>query len=211
MRFGFLAVLMAAALLATSCWGGGGRYLWETPPGAGWLPLVEWSWTGMIDLTMDGDGNSYYHGSDSIGVEDDSSGAAAILPNDTYVTTNGMSPTWINFGVGPLDTAPANASYPGYYKIGGCQVTVDTSLGSFGTVFSKNLTIVLPLYRQFTAGGGVTVFMWDGDSWERFAGASQFNETVDTGGWTVTIRYNRGGQFMVGLPSTHAQGTGGTQ
>lgn len=201
----FVSLMLAVTLIVSSCGGSGGRFIFSD----NWLPLVQYAVTGRIDLAVDNAGfGGWYNGAESIGVEDESTGAGAIMYPNTYVTTGGMAPTWVNFGVAQLDSVPANAGVSGFTKVGGCKVVVETSLGLANTIFSRNLTVMLPLGVSLADGTAVTVFFWNGSSWQNLSTVSQSGNAFASGG-VVNIGVNRGGNFLV--CTTHGTGGGGGQ
>lgn len=209
--FVILAVALASALFITSCWGGGGRTLWDTDPQAGLLPAVSFAFTGDFGLTTDDNGIGGWYPADrqSIGISDEDSGASVIMLPDTYVTVGGRAPTWINLGVGPLDTAAANAVYGGFEKIGGAKIIVETSLGSNGVLFSRNLVVTLPVVAGVVDGTSVSVYAWNGTNWSGVTGVSQFGGFSVTGS-LVTIYIDSPGNYAVFRRiHTGGDGTGG--
>ncbi|MCD6118401.1 hypothetical protein J7K50_01000 [bacterium] len=205
--FGFLAVTLVAALFLTSCWGGGGRTLWETPGTSALLPLVEFANTGDIGLTLDDAGvGGYFTSANSIGVQDPASGASVVMLPDTYVTVNGMAPTWVDLGVGPMDKEPLNTALADMKKVGGCKVSVETSLGSVGAMFSRNLTVTLPVAAGYADGTSAYVYWWSGSAWQNFYSVSQSGGFNVYGGF-VTIQTNQGGNFAV-FVDWHDAGSG---
>ena len=174
--FVLLAVMLVSTLFVSSCWGGGGRTLWDTNPQAGLLPAVQFAFTGVMDLVIDefGIGGWFADTNNSVGVEDEDTGASVVMLPDTYLTVGGSAPTWLNLGVGPLDTEAANASVVGMWKIGGAKIIAETSLGSSNVEFSRNLTITLPVIGGYADGTEVYVYRWTGSSWQGVSNVSQY-------------------------------------
>lgn len=201
----FVSLMLVVTLLVSSCGGSGGRFIIND----NWLPLVQYAVTGQIDLFVDNAGfGGWFNGAESIGVEDESTGAAVIMYPNTYVTTGGFAPTWVNIGIAQLDAVPANSRVAGFTPVGGAKVIVETSLGLANTVFSRNLTVVLPLGVSLANGTGVTVFFWNGSSWQNLATVSQAGNAIVSNN-TVTIGVNRGGNYLV--CTSHGTGGGGGQ
>jgi hypothetical protein len=211
--FVILAVALASALFITSCWGGGGRTLWDTNPQAGLLPAVSFAFTGDVGLATDENDIGGYYSSllSSIGISDGDSGASVIMLPDTYVTVwiDGIAqaPTWINLGVGPLDTAAANAAYGGFEKIGGAKIIAETSLGSDNVMFSRNLIVTLPVVAGVADGTSVSVYEWNGSNWSGVTGVSQFGGYSVVGS-LVTIYIDSPGNYAV-FRLIHTGGGGG--
>lgn len=228
LRIGFLSVLLISSLLIASCGGSGTREWGGVFNFFAGVPTVEYSDTGEIGLGVNEDVGGWYGGDDGIGVVDgdddgagnfvsgSGSGASVIMPKDTYVSSGGGAPTWVNLGVGSIDVDATQVGVGGMTAVGAVQVFVQTSLSTFtgSTSFSKNLTVVMPLAGGLAGGTSVWLYQWnDGlQSWGAMNSVSQIGalDFVDSGGGWVTFFVNKGGQFAA-FVAEHSSGTGGTQ
>ncbi len=206
--FVLLSVMLVSTLFVASCWGGGGRTLWDTDPQAGLLPAVQFAFTGAIPLVVDtlGIGGWYHVDNNSVGVQDDGSGASVVMLPDTYLTVGGRAPTWVNLGVGPMDFTPANAAVVGMIKIGGCKIIAETSLGATNVEFSRNLTITLPVIDGYADNTAVYVYRWTGSTWQAVSTVSQsggFRVVTDL----VALGINQPGNYAV-FVTAHTGGSG---